>query len=300
MFLMTDTLNMHRKKFFYLWAVALICLNGCGKNPKKIPLQQGDFSARNFDFSLMEDLQSETLFPPETLVSDNTAPPEIWDTSDVDVSQIDPSRKLIAFTFDDAPTRKLENLFAVFANYNENNLDCKAFATLFFNGSLFDNENMQLLHTALALNFELGNHTFQHLDLSTLSEQEIQAEIAKTDEVLQRADGKPYHLLRAPFGRINDLVKKVTPTPIIDWTIDTIDWTGTSAESIYDTVMQNCFSGAIVLFHDGYTSTIEALKRLLPDLKDKGYQIVSVSQLAKMHGCVLKRGKVYIRARKQG
>ena len=113
---MTDTLNMHRKKFFYLWAVALICLNGCGKNPKKIPLQQGDFSARNFDFSLMEDLQSETLFPPETLVSDNTAPPEIWDTSDVDVSQIDPSRKLIAFTFDDAPTRKLENLFAVFAN----------------------------------------------------------------------------------------------------------------------------------------------------------------------------------------
>ena len=132
-----------------------------------------------------------------------------------------------------------------------------------------------------------------------LSEQDLLSEIAKTDEILQRADGKPYHLLRAPFGRINETVKKIAPTPLIDWTIDTIDWTGANADEIYNTVMQNRFSGAIVLFHDGYTPTIEALKRLLPDLQDDGYQVVSVSQLAKMHNCRLQRGKVYIRARKQ-
>jgi peptidoglycan/xylan/chitin deacetylase (PgdA/CDA1 family) len=193
----------------------------------------------------------------------------------------------------------LENIFAVYAAFNEQNPDCKASATFFFNGILFDNENIQLLHTALAMGFELGNHTFSHFDLTTLSETELKAEIEKTDEILRRADGKNYHLLRAPFGKINDTVKQISPTPLIDWTIDTVDWSGANAEEIYQTVTTQCFSGAIVLFHDGYPQTIEALKRLLPDLKEQGYQIVSVSQLAKAHGCTLQSGKVYIRARKQ-
>ncbi|MBQ8406240.1 MAG: hypothetical protein IJX09_06275 [Clostridia bacterium] len=51
--------------------------------------------------------------------------------------------------------------------------------------------------------------------------------------------------------------------------------------------------------HDGYKHTVDALKRLLPDLKADGYQVVSVSQLAKAHGCTLRRGSTYIRARKQ-
>ena len=46
--------------------------------------------------------------------------------------------------------------------------------------------------------------------------------------------------------------------------------------------------------HDGYAHTVDALKRLLPDLYNEGYQVVSVSQMAKMHGCTLKNGKVYI------
>jgi len=86
---------------------------------------------------------------------------------------------------------------------------------------------------------------------------------------------------------------------LIDWTIDTLDWTGVSADTIYHTVYENRFSGAIVLMHDGYKNTVEAVKRLLPDLKADGYQVVSVSLLAKTHNCTLQRGKTYIRARKQ-
>ena len=51
--------------------------------------------------------------------------------------------------------------------------------------------------------------------------------------------------------------------------------------------------------HDGYVETVSAVKRLLPDLKNAGYQVVGVSQLAKANGCQLKTGSVYIRARKQ-
>lgn len=223
-----------------------------------------------------------------------------WNVEDVDISQIDSKKKLIAFTFDDAPTRYLENIFAVFASFNEENPTCKASATYFFNGRLFDNENFQLLHSAIVMGFELGNHTYSHYDLTTLSDEELQSEIQRVDDILQQADGKPYHLLRAPYGKINEAVKKLSPAPLIDWTIDTVDWKGVSADNIYNTVMDNAFSGAIVLFHDGYPHTVDALKRLLPDLKEKGYQVVSVSQLAKMHGCSLQKGKVYIRARKQG
>ena len=226
-------------------------------------------------------------------------PQGVWDTSDIDVSLISTQRKLIAFSFDDAPSRTLENILAVYAAYNESNPDCPAFATVFCNGKYIDAQSPPLLAAAYGMGFELGNHTHSHYDLSTLSKEQLQWEIDATDEILCTIDGKKRHLLRAPFGRTNDLVKDVAPTPLIDWTIDTLDWTGISEDEIYRAVIENKFSGAIVLMHDGYSHTVDALKRLLPDLKAEGYQVVSVSQLAKMHDCTLMNGKVYIRARKQ-
>ena len=240
--------------------------------------------------------------PPQSSVEPAPAPPMIdgvWNLSDVDISGVCKDRKLISFTFDDAPSRTLENIFAVYADYNETHPDAPAFATVFFNGGLFDAQTPHLLATARALGFELGNHTQSHYDLTTLNETQLKEEIDKTDELLGFADGKARHLLRAPFGKTNELVQSVAPTPMIDWTIDTLDWTGVSEDAIYHAVFDNRFSGAIVLMHDGYAHTVDALKRLLPDLYDEGYQVVSVSQMAKMHGCTLRQGKTYIRARKQ-
>lgn len=238
----------------------------------------------------MDFYESESFIPQDE---------KYWKVEDVDTSEIDLNRKLISFTFDDSPSRTLENIFAVFAAFNEKNADCKASATVFFNGRLFNNETPHLLYTACALGFELGNHTYSHFDLTTLEEETLRLEIDKTDALLEKADGKTRHLLRAPFGRVNELVKEAAKTPLIDWTIDTLDWTGASEEEIYNRVFDGRFSGAIVLMHDGYESTVSALKRLLPDLKADGYQVVSVSKMIKAHGCKFRRGGVYIRARKQ-
>ena len=245
-----------------------------------------------------EELQGEHVLQNEETQTQPTEPPEIWDVSDVDISEIPSERKLISFTFDDAPARTLENIFAVFADFNEENPDYTASATVFFNGCLFDSQTPHLLATACALGFELGNHTYSHLDLSALEEEKAAEEIRKTDELLEKADGKPYHLLRPPFGKIDDRIKAICPTPVVNWTIDTLDWTGVSEEAIYNCVLSQCFSGAIVLMHDGYPHTVSALKRLLPELKNQGYQVVSVSKMVKAHGCVFRRGKEYIRARK--
>ncbi len=222
-----------------------------------------------------------------------------WNTSDVDVSYVDSTRKLIAFTFDDAPSKTLENVCAVFAEYNSLHPDCMASATVFVNSIYVNDNSLHQLHTAHILDMELGNHTHSHYDLTTLDEQALQAEIDRTDQALFQVDGRERHLLRAPFGKVNEQVKALAKTPIIDWTIDTLDWTRVDADTIYNSVMSQKFSGAIVLMHDGYEETVAALKRLLPDLKNEGYQVVSVSALAKAHGCVLQNGGVYIRARKQ-
>ena len=223
----------------------------------------------------------------------------IWQTDDMDISRVDENKKLVAFTFDDAPTSHTENLVALFAAYNEENPDCPASATLFFNGIRLAPQDKTLLSAALTVGFELGNHTQNHLDLTALSQADLEKEIQSVDDYLQTLDGKPHHLLRAPYGKINDTVKQAAHAPIIDWTVDTLDWQNRSAEKIYQTVMQGVFDGAIVLMHDGYPQTQIALKRLLPDLKSAGYQVLSVSQLAKANHCTLKTGGVYIRARKQ-
>lgn len=222
-----------------------------------------------------------------------------WDVSDVDVYKIDKNKKLIAFTFDDAPARSLENILAVYADFNESNPDCPAFATLFVNGCRFTEQSPTLLHAALTLGMELGNHTYSHADLTTLSPDDTKAEIDRVDDMLFAIDGKRRHLFRPPYGKMKTEQKEAAKTPIISWTIDTLDWTGTDEDNIYQSVMQNKFSGAIVLMHDGYANTVRALKRLLSDLKAEGYQVVSVSQMSKVHACPLQKGKEYIRARKR-
>ncbi len=276
-----------------LCATCLLCL-GCHRQPSPSTSSLTTLQRQTEE----RDLPRPLPLPDPPILPTPVENP-FWNTESVDISQIASNRKLISFTFDDAPSRTLENILATFAAYNEQNPDCMATATVFYNGGLFDNHTPALLATSLAMGFELGNHTQSHLDLTTLDKLRLLTEIDKTDEALEKIDGKPRHLLRAPFGKTDDLVKEVAPAPLIDWTIDTLDWTGVSADTICRSVFDNLFSGAIVLMHDGYPHTVDALKILLPRLKEEGYQVVTVSQMAKAHGCTLQKGKVYIRARKQ-
>ncbi len=286
------------KKRLQLIPATLLCLIfGCQAS-NKIPADnlssQSSLSALSSLPAPMDEEENSTSQSAET-----EPDPLYWESPALSLSDIDENRKLIAFTFDDSPSKTLESILAVFAAFNENHPACKASATFFFNGKLIDASSLPLLHVAYALGFELGNHTHSHANLATLTKEEIASEIDRTDEILRSVDGQSRHLLRAPFGKLNDEVKEVAKTPIIDWTIDTLDWTGVSEQEIYDSVFNHRFSGAIVLMHDGYGHTVSALKRLLPDLAADGYQVVSVSKMAKAHGCKLRKGSVYIRARKQ-
>lgn len=208
-------------------------------------------------------------------------------------------RKLIALTFDDAPLKTLENILAVFAAYNEQNPDCPAAATVFFNGKNLTSTQLPLLQTAYTMGFELGNHTATHANLNTLTPTQIKKEIDFVDEILCKIDNQPHHLFRAPFGLVNTHVKQAVQTPIIDWTIDTRDWTGVNEKEIISSILDHKFDGAIALLHDGYTPTVSALKIILPALKADGYQAVTVSKMAELNGVTMQKGSVYIRLRPQ-
>lgn len=245
---------------------------------------------------------STTVFPstkPITITVQET-PADVWDVSDIDISTVNPDKKLLSFTFDDAVGKTLESLLAVFASFNETHPDAPAYATLFCNGAYIHNENLHTLTAASAIGWELGNHAFSHTDLTTLPLEAQIEEIRQTDEILQRVDGKKTHLFRAPYGKIEKSSREILQIPVISWNVDTLDWAKKTEEEIYQTVMWKSYEGSIVLMHDGPTNTVEAVKRLLVDLYDAGFQVVSVSMLAKAHNCTLKNGNQYIRLRKNG
>ena len=281
-------LTFFKKTVVLLCAAAFLPLCACGVNPHEPDVPPVPAPSKPILPDPLPEPSTEQPSFPEN---------PYWDTSNVDISKIDKTKKLLSFTFDDAPAKTLESLVGAFAYYNAQNPDCPASATLFCNGAYIQEYNLPALQTAHVLSFELGNHTYAHKDLTTLSDEELLFEVTKTDEILKTIDGNEAHLLRAPYGRIDERLKAIAQAPIFDWYVDTLDWTGRSADEIYESVFSAKGEGVIVLMHDGYENTVEAVKRLLPDLKEAGYQVVSISQMAKAHKLPLKKGGVYTRAR---
>lgn len=221
---------------------------------------------------------------------------DLWNVSSVDLSHVNPSARLIAFTFDDGPTAKTDALLDVFEDFNAKNPSHEAHATLFTVGSFLTDENSDALTRAVSMKFELGNHTYTHTDLTTLSDGQIIDELKRTDDALKTFDGKAVHLVRPAGGHADNRVLSLYRSTFINWTddLDTRDWDASTTENdVYNTVSKNLVDGGIVLMHQGYDKTINAVKRLLPDLKARGFQVVSVSELIKYYGAKAEIGKLY-------
>lgn len=228
--------------------------------------------------------------------SGQTEPQDFWDVSSVNVSHINPKARLIAFTFDDGPTAKTDALLSVFEDFNAKNTDFTAHATLFTVGSFITDENSAVLTRAVSMNFELGNHTYTHTNLTTLSTEKIIDELKRTDEALKTFDGKAVHLVRPAGGHADNRVLSCYRSTFINWTadLDTRDWDTSSTENdVYNALSKNLTDGGIVLMHQGYDKTVNAVKRLLPELKARGFQVVSVSELIKHYKAEALIGKLY-------
>lgn len=195
------------------------------------------------------------------------------------------NKKFIALTFDDGPADATNDVIDALSNNNSK-------ATFFVLGSRV-RYYKEIMLRQIALGNEIGSHTYSHKNLTRLSKKELENEINSTNIVFNEITNKNITLLRPPYGAINDGVKNASMFPLITWNVDTEDWLKKDAKKIADHVLKNVKDGDIVLMHDIYFETAEAVKIMVPELIEKGYTLVTVSELAKIKGVTLEKGKVY-------
>ena len=203
--------------------------------------------------------------------------------------KIDKSKKMIALTFDDGPNYNTSKVIDVLNKY-----DIKA--TFFVLGNRAIN-NKDILRKMVDSGMEIGNHTYNHLLLTKYDENKIRSEIEDTSEVIYSATKKRPKLLRPSYGSVNNKIKKVANMPIIIWDIDTLDWKYHNSKRITSRVVNKVRDGDIILMHDIYSASLNALSNIIPILQDNGYEFVTIDELFYYKGISLENGKVYGYAR---
>ena len=224
-------------------------------------------------------------------IPDNTTVKKKSDVYSMYASEIDPTKKMVALTFDDGPGR-----------YTQEIVDClkanDAKATFFVLGCNVSSYK-SAVKNAHDIGCEIGNHSYDHKILSRLSSDQIKKEMSDTDAKVKSVIGSNTTIMRCPGGGVNSTVQAAVGKPIVHWSIDTLDWKTRSTEKTISAVMNNVKDGDIVLMHDIHAPTKRAALSIIPQLKKKGYQLVTVSELAQYRGYKLQKGTVYRSLRKK-
>lgn len=187
--------------------------------------------------------------------------------------EFDPNQPMIAFTFDDGPRNfsALERIATTLINHNGN-------ATFFMVGDQVE-KYPELVKDLVANGFYIGNHTYGHHEYNYQNVEEIVASVLKTQDIIYQASGYEPRLYRPAGAFFDQKLMDALPYPIALWTIDAEDWKSRDADRIVSHVMDVAHNGGVVVFHDIYDATAEAIERLVPMLQAEGYQIVGLEDL---------------------
>lgn len=198
----------------------------------------------------------------------------------------DKNKKTIAFSFDDGPSGEKTNQIVQALHEN------KAHATFFMVGNKME-IGKNTIQNVLNNGNEIGSHSYAHKNMKRQKLNDIISSEVMTHEIYKNITGKDLIYTRPPYGSINNEIKENLNTIFITWNVDTEDWLHRDKNYIVDYVMNNVNDGDIILMHDSYNSTVEAVKELLPKLYKEGYQVVSVSELAQLKGKTLETHSLY-------
>jgi len=194
--------------------------------------------------------------------------------------------KYVALTFDDGPKRGISD--EIFQLLRQNKMS----GTFFWLGSRIE-RNPDLVLRAINYGFEIGNHTYSHRNLIRSNRATIGHEMHRTDEVFRNITGKELSLFRPPFGHMNEYIRANFRYAYILWSLDPRDWENRDARFIADYILENIEPGDIILLHDLYITTLEAVRIILPELYVRGFQTVTVSELASINNRTLEPHTIY-------
>lgn len=201
---------------------------------------------------------------------------------------IDPSKPMVALTYDDGPGLEAEDRIL---NCLESN---GVVATFFYQGMFIEGREDKIMR-ARKMGCEIGHHTWSHPVLTKLNAIELNEQIVNTNEAIKAACGKYPTVFRPSYGETNDVVNAAFGMPVIMWSVDTLDWESRDGKKVYDHIVsQGNLDGHIVLMHSIHNSTADATEMIVPWLKSQGYQLVTVTELIKYKtGADPVVGKVY-------
>ncbi len=222
---------------------------------------------------------------------------EVIDCLDIDSSLkeafarvIDPSLPMVALTFDDGPSKDTERILALLDLYDGR-------ATFCVVGVQVEQYGNVLKHISIQ-GSEIACHTWGHKKLTELSKDKVKSQITQLNKLVYELTGDTIKVLRPPYGSVNKTVRAVCADLdmiIAQWEIDTLDWSTRSATKTYNAIMKDVHNGTIILCHDLYSTTADAMEKVIPELAAKGYQLVTVSELLSFHKDGTEPGMVYSR-----
>lgn len=129
---------------------------------------------------------------------------------------------------------------------------------------------------------EIGNHSDTHPHVNSLSLEENIKQIQDCSNKIEQITGKKTTLYRGPYGEYNDTVIRSAKSQnhvAIQWNLDTLDYSGLTGEEMWKRLENKLTPGSIILSHNGTKHTADSLDMLLHNIKEKGYEIVTVSEL---------------------
>ena len=216
---------------------------------------------------------------------------EEWKNSDmpsVKARKLDSGKPMVALTFDDGPHRiyTLQILDSL-KRYD-------SVATFFVVGNRVS-ENRDILKRMVAEGSEIGNHTWNHKQLTTLKDYEVDEQITMTQKAIYNVTGVYPQVMRPTYGSIDSNLQDSLNLPVILWSIDPLDWKTQDANKIAKNILDSTSSGDIVLMHDIFPSTAVAADIVIREFNKRGVQLVTINELLSFEENALQAGKVYRR-----
>lgn len=194
----------------------------------------------------------------------------------------------IALTFDDGPSSATTRILNTLQQ-NEGRV------TFFVMGSKVEEQKGKIFRAA-QMGCEVLCHAWDHQRLTNMHKNVVKKQLYSTVEAIATVTGTAAPLFRPPYGEYDEKLGKITKKlglSMINWSLDTRDWDHKDSEIVYSTIMNKAKDGDVVLCHDVYDSTAEAMSRVIPELISRGFELVPVTELIRERFGELIPGKMY-------
>lgn len=186
--------------------------------------------------------------------------------------QVQEEAPRIALTFDDGPSSKCTGRLL-------DGLKERGVKASFFLIGEYAKENPDLVKRIDEEGHLLGNHTYHHVDISRLPDEEAKKEIQDMDQTVYEILGKHVEYMRPPFGAWQENLEKELDVMPVMWTVDPLDWTTENVGEIVNKVVTETKENDIILLHDCYDSSVDAALQIVDILQERGFEFVTVDEL---------------------